>query len=182
MKKLLKFVALSLTLVMSCFYFIRCRNKKQKYNLNKNSNSEIIKSKYDSKLGEENAKEIVHEYLGDGKFHFNAGPLYDNEYVEKLIFYVYYENINDRFNITLNEDICYNIYYDDFYEYLHYENSKNKIRRFYIENYEDKNMNGIYEFKAEGSAEIKDIKLILVKTNLNQASYLYDFRDNSEFA
>ena len=42
-------------------------------------------------------------------------------------------------------------------------------------------MNGIYEFKTEGSAEIKDIKLILVKTNLNQDDYLYNDYDNSKF-
>lgn len=184
MKKILKFVALSLTLVMSCFYLIRCRNKKQKYNLNKNSNSEIIKSKYDSKLGEENAKEIVHEYLGDGKFHFNSGPLYDGEYVEKLIFDVYYDNTDSRFNITLNGDLDYNIdseNKDDFSKNSYYEDSENKIHRFYIENDEDKNMNGIYKFKTEGSAEIKDIKLILVKTNLNHDDYLYSDSENSIF-
>lgn len=158
--------------------------KKQKSNLDENSNSKTIKSEDNSKLGEKNAKEIVHEYLGDGKFHFNAGPLYDNEYVEKLIFDVYYDNTDSRFNITLNGDLDYNIdseNKDDFSKNSYYEDSENKIHRFYIENNEDKNMNGIYEFKTEGSAEIKDIKLVLVKTNLNQDDYLYNDHDNSKF-
>lgn len=184
MKKLLKFAVLSLTLVISCFCLIVCGSKKQKSNLDENSNSKTIKSEDNSKLGEENAKEIVHEYLGDGKFHFNAGHLYDNEYVEKLIFYVYYDNTDSRFNITLNGDLDYNNITgnkNDFSKNSYYEDSENKIHRFYIENDEDKNMNGIYEFKAEGSAEIKDIKLVLVKTNLNHDDYLYSDSENSIF-
>lgn len=191
MKKVLEFEVLSLTLFVLLFCFIGAEVKKrEKVKLDENISIETVKSKNDSKLGEKSAKELVHKYLGNGEFHFNAGPLYDGEYVEKLIFDVYYDNTDSRFNITLDGDLDYNnnqnetfqnLDKNDFSEYSYFEDSQNKIHRFYIENNDNKNINGVYKFKTKGSTEIKDIKLVLVKTNLNQSDYLYDDYDNSGF-